>query len=97
MARRSGARRSDSVGAVGAGARPAFASFSTARKRSTSAASEAAPITIAPRNGALHRAELEVGETLSRFVVAIDVGIGSLTFDGISVTATERLPFPFSR
>src|SRR5450759_3810559 len=95
MATRSGARRSDSAGAVGGGAQPALASFSTSRKRSTSAASEAAPITNAPRNGALQEEELAVPEkevrgTLSTFI------IDSFTCDGISLTATERLPFPFS-
>src|SRR5450432_3068461 len=97
MAKRSGARRSASAGAVGDGVLPALASSATARKRSRSAASEAAPISNAPRSGILHWAGLEFGALLSLFVVAMEVGMMALTFAGRSITDTDRLPFPFRR
>src|SRR5947209_11967577 len=95
MARRYCARRSAWAGAEGAGARPAAASVSTPRRRSTNAASEAAPMTSAPRSGALQTgvaeedAEAEAGCWLI-------IGI-SEDFWGRLLTATERFPFPFSR
>src|ERR1017187_6549187 len=102
MARRSGARRSDSAGAAGAGAWPAFGYFSTARNRSMSAASEAAPSTRAPRKGVLQEAEpavpeREAREAFSTLVMVMGVGVNSFTVDGMSLTVTDRLPFPFNR
>src|SRR5208283_394399 len=68
-----------------------------------SAASEAAPITSAPRKGALQ----ETTEVTAGAVVASDragtagaavvtLTLFSATTGGGAVTATERLPFPFS-
>src|SRR5438445_13070163 len=93
MARRYCARRSASAGAEGAGARPAAASVSTPRRRSTNSASEAAPMTSAPRSGALQTgvaeedAEAEAGCWLS-------IGISG-DFSGRFLTATESFPFTF--
>src|SRR5260370_444121 len=53
MAMRSAACRSASDGAELASVRPAAAAFWTARRRSARSAAEAAPVTSAPRRGAL--------------------------------------------
>src|ERR1017187_4140364 len=95
MATRSGACKSASAGAIGAGAQPALAAFSASRKRSMRAASEAAPMTSAPRNGALQEEELAVPEkevlgTACAFIICY------FPLEGISLTATDRLPFPLN-
>src|SRR5207302_10268811 len=66
-----------------------------ARKRSSSAASEAAPMTSAPRSGALQSGVTEEDAEAGAGWWLI-IGI-SEDFWGRLLTATERFPFPFSR
>ena len=90
MATRSVARKSASVGAAGTGASPAAAAFWIAVRRSANSASVVAPITNAPRKGALRA---YVPEILGEIVLACIVR-SFATVGGIAGTAIERLPFP---
>src|SRR5579871_3052124 len=87
---RSGARRSDSAGAEGAGARPVAAPFSITRRRSTRAASEPAPTTSAPRNGTLRDGAEHEGYGFGFMDDSVMAG-------AMSGTAMDFFPLPLSR
>ncbi len=58
--------------------------------------SVAAPITSAPRNGALRADSLEIVEEILLTCIVTSFAASFATAGGVAGTAMERLPFPFS-